>query len=65
VNFTAPDSVVVWFETMASLQLTGGCTEEYGCLRSLEGIYCPITDPRMRMFGGSANGLRYPNGTGV
>lgn len=61
----APDSRVILFETMASLQLPGLCTEEYGCLRSLEMLYCPITAPGQRAFAGSGNGLRYPDGSPV
>ncbi len=61
----APNSLVIIFETMATAQLYGHCTEEYGCLRSLEMLYCPATDPGMPLFGGSANGLRYPDGSWV
>lgn len=61
----APDSLVFAFETMASAQLYGQCTEEGGCLRSLELLYCPANRPDIRALGGSGNGLRYPDGRWV
>lgn len=61
----APSSRVYAFETMASAQLVGQCTEEYGCLRSLELLYTTRTDPRVLPVSGSGNGLRYPDGSWV
>jgi len=61
----APDSKIILFETMATEQLYGRCTEAYGCLRSLEMLYCPTIDPGAPAFGGSGNGLRYPDGSAV
>lgn len=73
----APNSRVYAFETMASAQLDprmwtpprydaesqyGTCTEEYGCLRSLELLYATRRDNRILPVSGSNNGLRYPNG---
>ena len=61
----APNSRVIAFETMATAQLYGRCTEEYGCLRGWELICGTRRDPGARPVSGSANGLRYPNGTVV
>lgn len=59
----APNSRVNVWEIMASAQLMGQCTEEYGCLRSLELLYCPADNPAIRAISGGGNGLgRYPNG---
>ncbi len=54
----APDSRIVLFETMASEKLVGQCSEEYGCLRSLELLYAQPGPTS----GGIGDGLRYPNG---
>jgi hypothetical protein len=53
----APNSRIILYETMATLQLYGQCTEEYGCLRSLEMLYAPGNGSPA--FGGSGNGLRH------
>ncbi len=60
----APDSRVFAYETMASKQLVGQCTEEYGCLRSLELNFATRlnTQNAIRPMAGSNNGLRYPDG---
>ncbi len=59
----APNSRIVAFETMASAQLQGACTEEYGNLRTLELLYETRTDARVRpMDGGFGNGCRQKNG---
>lgn len=60
----APNSRVILFEIEASNELPGKVNEEYGCLRSLESLYCPA-DPGMRMFAGCGDGLRYPDGSAV
>lgn len=58
----APDSRVIAFETMASAQLYGRCTESYGCLRDWE-LLCGTRDnPKARPVSGFGNGCRYPNG---
>jgi hypothetical protein len=57
----APDCRVYAFETMATAQLYGQCTEEYGCLRSLELLWAPATAPVPAMSG-FGNGCRLPNG---
>lgn len=58
----APNSRVYAFETMATDQLYGRCTEAYGCLRSHE-LLCGTRDnPRARPVGGALNGLRKPSG---
>lgn len=59
----APNSRVIAFETMATAQLYGRCTEEYGCLRSWELLCGTRTDARVRPVSGSANGLRKPDGS--
>ena len=64
-QFAAPNSRVILFEMQASDQLDGLCTEEYGCLRSLESLYCTRLDPHILPLSGACNGLRYPDGTGV
>ena len=62
----APNSFVFAYEIMASKQLVGQCTEEYGCLRELELLYCPADNPSIAMVHGGGNGLgRYPNGTPI
>ncbi len=61
----APNSRIIAFETMATAQLYGRCTEEYGCLRSLELLYGTRRDPRVRPMSGSGNGLRYESGAPV
>lgn len=58
----APNSRVYAFETQASAQLQGQCTEAYGCLRSLELLYTTRNDDRIRPMSGYGNGCRYPNG---
>lgn len=58
----APNSRVIAFETMASAQLEGHCTEEYGCLRDWELICGTRTDPRIPPVSGYGNGCRYPDG---
>jgi hypothetical protein len=58
----APNSRVIAFEIMATAQLYGRCTEEYGCLRSWE-LLCGTRDQSCaRSVSGSCNGIRYPNG---
>lgn len=80
-SFAALDSLIFLFETMASAQFNpnewnpkvpagessyGTCTEEYGCLRSLENLYCPNSGiSQIRPVAGSCNGLRYQNGLWV
>jgi hypothetical protein len=64
-NQPAPDCRVIAYETMASAQLYGQCSEEYGCLRSLELLYCPVGMPGIRPVSGAGNGIRYPNGSCV
>lgn len=61
---SAPDSKVVLFETMATDELIDPeliYTEELGCLRSIEMLYAPGPNN----LGGSANGLRYHDGSPV
>lgn len=58
----APDSRVIAFETMASNQLAGKCTEAYGNLRSWELLCTTRTDDRVRPISGFGNGCRYPTG---
>ena len=59
----APHSKVIAWETMATAQLYGRCTEAEGCLRSWE-LICGIrNDSRALAVSGSANGIRYPDGT--
>ena len=58
----APDSRVYAFETMATAQLFGQCTESYGILRSLELLYATRTDTRIRPMAGVGNGLLQPSG---
>lgn len=63
VNSGAPNSRIILWETMATDELEDPeliWTEEVGCLRSLELLYAPGNG--FPMFGGSNNGLRYPNG---
>lgn len=61
----APNSRVIAFETMATRQLYGLCTESYGCLRDWELICGTRGDPRARPVSGFANGNRYPNGLAI
>lgn len=61
----APNSKVIAFETMASAQLMGQCTEEYGCLRDWELLCGTRLDPRIPPTGGFGNGCRYPDGTPI
>lgn len=49
------------FELMASFQLYGKATEEYGCLRGLEMVYC-TSDGSAPPVAGFGNGARLPNG---
>ena len=58
----APNSRVYAFETMATNELYGRSTEEYGCLRSLELLYATRLDPRIRPMAGFGNGCRFPDG---
>lgn len=58
----APHSRVIAWETMATKQLYGQCTEAYGCLRSWE-LLCGTRDnPACLPVSGFGNGARYPNG---
>ena len=61
------DYRVVAFEIMATAQLYGRCTEEYGCLRGLENVYCPsgAPTPNAPAVAGFGNGGRYPDGTAI
>lgn len=58
----SPDSRVYAFETMATNQLYGRCSEEDGCLRSLELLYATRNDDRIPPMSGSGNGIRLPDG---
>lgn len=58
----APDSRVYAFETMATKQLYGQCTEEYGNLRSLELLYTTRDNLAIRAMAGFGNGCRLPSG---
>jgi hypothetical protein len=73
----APNSKVYVFEVMADAQLDpknwsiprpdaanvfGTCTEEYGCLRSIEALYATRDNPLVRPLAGFGNGARLPNG---
>lgn len=59
----APQSRVIAFETMATAQLYGRCTEAYGCLRDWE-LLCGTRDrPCAWPVSGFGNGCRYPDGT--
>jgi len=58
----ALNSRVYAFETMATAQLYGRCTEEYGNLRDLELLYTTRRDDRIRPVSGFGNGARYPDG---
>lgn len=58
----APNSRVIAFETMATAQLYGRCTEDYGCLRDWE-LLCGTRDnAKARPVSGFGNGGRYPDG---
>ncbi len=61
----APDSRVIAFETMATAQLYGRCTEGYGNLRDWQLLCGTRTDPRARPVSGFGNGCRYPDGTPI
>ena len=61
-NQLALNSRVYAYETMAEKQLYGQCTEEYGCLRSLELLYTTRNDDRIPAVNGFGNGCRLPNG---
>lgn len=61
----APNSYIHLWEMQASNQLNGTNTEEYGCLRTLEGLYCPSGDSEIPMLSGFNNGCRYPDGSWV
>ncbi len=61
----APDSRVIAFETKATAQLYGRCTEEQGCLASWQLLCGTRNDPRVRPVSGSGNGLRAPGGEPV
>jgi hypothetical protein len=52
---------LVAFELLATNQLYGRATEEQGCLRSLEMLYCPQGETT-QMVWGYGNGCRQPNG---
>lgn len=58
----APNSRVIAFETMATAQLYGSCSENYGNLRDWELLCGTRTDPRIPPVSGFGNGCRYPNG---
>jgi hypothetical protein len=59
----APNSRVIAFETMASAQLQGQCSEGYGNLRDFELLCGTRLDPRVRPVSGFGNGCRHPDGT--
>ena len=59
----ALNSRVFAFETMATAQLYGHASEEYGCLRSLELLYATRRDARIPPMAGSGNGIRNHDGT--
>ena len=60
------DGLVAAFELLATEKLYGRCTEEYGCLRGTEMIYC-TSDPvgSCPPVAGACDGLRYPDGTPI
>lgn len=58
----APHSRVIAFETMASAQFQGACTEGTGNLRDWELLCGTRTDPRVRPVSGFGNGARSPDG---
>lgn len=58
----AMNSRVYAFETMATSQLYGRCTELYGKLRSLELNYCPPGLSGVQPIAGSGNGISEPDG---
>lgn len=61
------DYRVVAFEIMATAELYGQCSEEYGCLRNLELLYCPsgAPTPDAPAVAGCGNGSRYRDGTAI
>lgn len=59
----APDCRVYAFETMATAQLFGQCTEAYGNLRGIELLYTTRLTDQIRAMSGSGNGgNRLPGG---
>ena len=61
----APNCRVIPFELMATSQLFGQCTEEYGCLRSLEMMYTTTGNPGISNVNEFGNGARYPDGSWI
>jgi hypothetical protein len=61
----APNCRVIPFEIMATAQLFGQCTEEYGCLRSLEMMYTTTNSPGIQNVNEFGNGSRYPDGSWI
>jgi hypothetical protein len=59
-----PSFKLVAFELLATNQLYGRATEEQGCLRGLEMVYCPQGET-IQMVWGFGNGARYPDGTAI
>ena len=59
----APDSRVYAFETMATAQLYGQCTEQVGCLRSLELLYTTRANDAIPAVNGFGNGCRNKDGS--
>jgi len=59
----APNCRVIPFEIMATAQLFGQCSEEYGCLRSLELLYTTTNSPQIQNVNEFGNGCRYPDGS--
>jgi hypothetical protein len=61
----APDSRVYLYEIMATNELYGRCSEGYGNLRTLEGLFAPAGLSGISMLGGFLNGGRYADGTPI
>ena len=61
----APHSRVINWESKATAKLYNACTEGGGCLQAFENLCGTRDDPRALPVSGSADGLRYPDGTAV
>lgn len=61
----APNSRIIAFETMATAQLYGHCTEEYGCLRNWELLCGTRHHDCARPVSGYGNGGRRLNGAAL
>lgn len=64
-EFAAPHSRIILWEMEATDELYGRDTEAYGCLRTLEALYCPSDDPAIPMLFGFNNGCRLPDGSAL